>query len=105
LANVIDAGRDAVDAEGAARRAALEADGKVVWSWHLDAGVKLAVATLLATVTNKPDHRGEHGAAVKTIARGMPGCSGEPVVTTLVWLFHFPREAAGASSARLPCAL
>jgi hypothetical protein len=40
LANVIDAGRDAVDAEGAARRAAPEADGKGVWSWLPDAGVK-----------------------------------------------------------------
>ena len=35
-----------------------DADGEVVWSWRLDAGVKLAEATPLATVTRKPDHRG-----------------------------------------------
>ncbi len=33
------------------------------------------------TVAKKPGHRGEHEAAVKTIARGMPGCSGVTVVT------------------------
>ena len=38
---------------------------------------------------------------VKTIARGMPGCSGEPVVTMLVYFVSFAREAAGASCARL----
>jgi hypothetical protein len=38
---------------------------------------------------------------VKTIAQGRPGCSGEPVVTMLVCLFHFAREAAGALGARL----
>jgi hypothetical protein len=32
LRNVINAGRDAVDADGAARRTALDVDGKVVWS-------------------------------------------------------------------------
>ena len=39
LANVINAGRDAVDADGALGRG-LDADGEVVWSWRLDAGVK-----------------------------------------------------------------
>jgi hypothetical protein len=37
---------------------------------------------------------------VKTIARGMPDVSGVTVVTTLVCLFYFACEAAGASSAR-----
>ena len=37
-----------------------------------------------ATVTRKPDRRGEHEAAVKTIACGNAGCSGATVVTTLV---------------------
>ena len=36
-----------------------------------------------------PAHRGDHGVTVKTIARGMPGDSGEPVVTTLVCLFYY----------------
>jgi hypothetical protein len=34
------------------------------------------VMILLMTVANKPAHRGEHEASVKTIARGMPGCLG-----------------------------
>jgi hypothetical protein len=43
---------------------------------------------------------------VKTIAQGRPGVSGEPVVTTLVCLLHFAREAAGAHGAPgFPCAL
>src|SRR5882757_2184362 len=37
---------------------------------------------------------------VKTIARGMPGEPGEPVVTMLVCSFYFACEAAGASRAR-----
>ena len=38
---------------------------------------------------------------VKTIAQGRPGCSGEPVVTTLVCFLHFAHEAAGATGTRL----
>jgi hypothetical protein len=38
---------------------------------------------------------------VKTIERGKPGVSGEPVVTTLVCFIQFAYEAAGASRARL----
>src|SRR6478735_3177295 len=53
-----------------------------------------------ATVSNKPGHRGEHEVSRKTIARGMPGCSGVTVVTTLGCLFSFGPEAAGASCAR-----
>ena len=37
-----------------------DADGEVVWSWRLDAGVKLAEAIPPATETNQPDLRGEH---------------------------------------------
>jgi hypothetical protein len=40
-------------------RTARDADGEVVWFWRLDAGVKLAEVISLATVTTKPDHRGE----------------------------------------------
>src|ERR1700716_3136615 len=36
------------------------------------------------TVTNKPDHRGEHEVSRKPSRAGMPGLTGEPVVTTLV---------------------
>jgi hypothetical protein len=59
-------------------------------------------------VANKPGHRTVTGEStketVKTIAQGRPGISGEPVVTTLVWFFQFPREAAGAHGASgFPC--
>jgi hypothetical protein len=37
-----------------------DADGEVVWSRRLDAGVKLAEFAPPTTVTNKPDHRGEY---------------------------------------------
>jgi hypothetical protein len=40
-------------------RTVREADGEVVWSWCLDAGIKSAGSISLATVTRKPDHRGE----------------------------------------------
>jgi hypothetical protein len=42
---------------------------------------KLAKAIPQATVTTKPDHRGERDISCKTIARGMPDDFGEPVVT------------------------
>ena len=59
-----------------------EADGQVVWSWRRDAGVKLAGGVPLTTVAIKPVHRGEHEAAVKTIAQGMSVCS--PLTCMLV---------------------
>jgi len=37
------------------------ADGKAVWSWRPDAGVKFAGNALQATVAKKPGHRGERG--------------------------------------------
>jgi hypothetical protein len=51
------------------------------------------------TVTNKPDRRGEHEISRKTIARGMPGCSGVTVVTN-ARVYYTTRAAAGALSAR-----
>ena len=59
------------------------ADGEAVWSWRLDAGVKLAtmLGIALAMVTRKPDHQREHEGNRNAIAQGMPDCSGEPVVT------------------------
>jgi hypothetical protein len=79
-----------------------EADGKGVWSWRPDAGVKLAEAIPPATVAKEPGHRGEHVyKPLKPLRREMPGVSGEPVVTTLVRYFTFAREAAGALGTRL----
>jgi hypothetical protein len=34
------------------------ADGEAAWSWHLDAGIKLAEVILLVTVAKEPEHRG-----------------------------------------------
>src|SRR2546429_6882681 len=54
-----------------------------------------------ATVTNKPDHRGEHEGNRKTIARGMPGllrCTCGDY--TRVLTSHFAREASGALGTR-----
>jgi hypothetical protein len=36
------------------------ADGKVVWSWRLDAGVKFRGGIREMTETKKPELRGEH---------------------------------------------
>jgi hypothetical protein len=47
-------------------------------------------------VTKSSVHRGEHEGNRNTIVQGMPGCLGEPVVTTLVCFFYFAYEAAGA---------
>ena len=71
-----------------------------MWSWRLDAGVKSAEATPLATVKNKPITGESTKETVKTIAQGMPGESGVTVVTMLVCFFHIAREAAGAAGAR-----
>jgi hypothetical protein len=51
-------------------------------------------------VTTSPVHRGEHEVSCNAIVQGMPGCLGEPVVTTLVCFFIFAYEAAGATRTR-----
>jgi hypothetical protein len=63
-----------------------DADGKAVWSWHPDADAKLAGRFRVAQVTGakEPGPRGELGAAVKTIAWGMPDDSGASAVNTRV---------------------
>ena len=43
------------------------ADGEIVWSWHPDAGVKFAGATLRATVAKKPGRRGERDISRKPL--------------------------------------
>src|SRR5260370_12654345 len=83
-----------------ARRTRPEADGQVVSFWHPDAGVKLAEATPLTTVSIKRGHRGEHEVSRKTIARGMPGdfrCDRGDYARVL---YSFAREAAGAFGIR-----
>jgi hypothetical protein len=82
-----------------------KADGEVVWSWRPDAGVKFAGDDLQATVARKPGHRGEHEVNVKTIAQGRLDCFGTPVVTTLVWFFHFHARLRVRRAPGFPCAL
>ena len=84
------------------RTSAPEADGQVVWSWLPDAGVKFRGSESFSgmTVANKPGHRGEHEAAVKTIARGMSGDSGVTCTLVCVFLLPFAHETVGASGAR-----
>jgi hypothetical protein len=70
-------------------------------------GVKLVEVTPLATVSTKPDHRGEHEGNRKTIARGMPGDSGVTVVTTTgEHLYPFlPTRLRAHRAPGIPCAL
>src|SRR5205807_8806969 len=77
-----------------------QADGKVVWSCHPDAGVKLAGSDLQATVAKEPGHRGEHGISRKPLRGECRVISGVTVVTMLVRFFIFACEAAGAAGAR-----
>jgi hypothetical protein len=70
LANVINVGRAAVDAEGAQRECLMRAVRVVLIP---DVGVKPVEVTLSVAVRKSP-LTGEH--AVVTIARGVPGYSG-----------------------------
>src|SRR5258707_14729385 len=88
-----------------ARRTRPEAYGEVVSFWHPDAGVKLAEATPLTTVSIKRGHRGEHEVSRKTIARGMPVESVCPVVTMLVCLFLSHARLRVQRAPGIPCAL
>jgi len=90
-----------------ARRAMRFADGEVVWSWRLDAGVN--PVTMLTHYTGdgdkKADHQREHEANRKLIAQGMPECFGEPVVTTLACFFHLHARLRVRQAPGIPCAL
>src|SRR5882757_3930193 len=98
IAIVTDAGRDAVDADGASdegtrcgRRSRVVLTPRcwrqVLRSYPRGDGGK------------KADHRGDHEGTRKTIARGMPGDPGVTVVTN-ARVYYATRAAAGASSAR-----
>jgi hypothetical protein len=73
------------------------ADGKAVWSWHPDAGVKLADVCRRRRLSS-PALRGERGISRKPLRRECR-CFDEPVVTNSC-AFYFAREAAGAASTR-----
>jgi hypothetical protein len=98
---VTDAGRDAVDIDGA------EDDRRLRWtakSCGPDAPTLESSRwrQLRRRRWQKSPVTGESTKeTVKTIAQGRPGVSGKPVVTTLVCFTNFAREAAGASGTRL----
>jgi hypothetical protein len=56
-------------------------------------------------VANKPGHRGELEAAVKTIARGMPDVSGVTVVTNACAFYHCARGCGRAERPAFPAPL
>src|SRR5260370_26441064 len=95
-------GRDAVDAGGAKDEGA---DLRTAKSCGPDASTPASSQRKpfpLATVTKKPDHRGEHeNKPLKPLRREGRTDSGGPVVTTLVCFIYFAREAAGALATRL----
>ena len=99
IAIVTNAGRDAMDADGAAdERHCGGRRSRVVLTprcWRQVGGSISA-----DDGDNKPITEESAKETVKTIARGMPGVSGVTVVTMLVCYFYFARETAGASSAR-----
>jgi hypothetical protein len=79
FANVTNAGWDAVDVDGALDESGCRRTAKTCGPDASTPASSLQFSQ--ATVATKPDHRGEHGAAVKTIARGVPGDAGVTVVT------------------------
>jgi hypothetical protein len=60
---------------------------------------------LQATVAKKLVHRGDHGAAVQTIAQGVPDRFGQPVVTMPVWFFLSHPGLRVRPAPGIPCAL
>jgi hypothetical protein len=73
-----------VDASGASDEGAQLADGEAVWSWRLDAGVKLAELAPPATEARKPDLRGERGISCKPLRAGCRVIFGATAVNTRV---------------------
>ena len=77
-----------------------------MWAWHPDAGVKFAGFSCKRRWQTSPVHRGEHEVSRKTIARGMPGCSGVTrgdYTRVLCFLSHARLRAHRAPG--IPCAL
>src|ERR1700676_3876943 len=81
------------------------ADGKAVWFWHpllvlnswrlVGPTGRRQNLNPRMTVTRRIRRRGEHEISRKTIARGMPGQLGEPVVTMLVCFILFRTRGCG----------
>jgi hypothetical protein len=58
-----------------------------------------------ATVSNKPDRRGEHSISRKAITQGMPDASAEPVCSCAHPLSHCARDRGLQRAPGIPCAL
>jgi hypothetical protein len=71
-----NAGRDAMDADVPPDERRVKRTAKSCGPDASTLAFKSAGSIPLATVTRKPDHRGDHVISRNTIARGMPG---EPV--------------------------
>jgi hypothetical protein len=65
------------------------ADGEVVWSWRPKAGVKFAMLRITQRRGQESLVPGESTKeAVKTIAQGRPGCTGQTCGSCPVHFFH-----------------
>ena len=100
FAIVTDAGRDAVDADGASDEGAgCGRRSRVVLAPRRRRQV-LRGHPCGATETNQPDLRGEHEVSRKTIARGMPGVTGVTCMLVCAFYSILHTRPWGASSAR-----
>src|SRR5437762_10092153 len=104
MAVVTDAGRDAVDADGAFDEQHVRRTAKSCGSDAPTLASSFAVNARRrwqqSPVTGKSTKE-----TVKTIARGMSGCSGEPVVTMLVCFFILHARLRAHRAPGIPCAL
>ena len=78
-----------------------QADGKAVWSWRRDPGVKLFGKSQMATVARKAASPGRARNKPSNHCVGKAGMTGCTCGDLLVSFFTFGREAAGAVGARL----
>jgi hypothetical protein len=102
---VMNAGRDAMDADVLLDEQRVTRTAKSCGPDASTLAFKLAGSIPSMTVTTKPDHRGDHVISRNTIARGMPDCSGEPVVTMLVCFFILHARLRVRRAPGIPCAL
>ena len=100
LRNVINAGRDAVDAGGAQDDKRMLADGEVVWSRHPDAWCQVGGSSAGDGSKRARSPGRARRKPLKPLRGECRVFSGVTVVTTLACLFYFTCEAASASSTR-----
>ena len=101
----MNAGRDAMDADVLLDEQRVTRTAKSCGPDASTLAFKLAGSIPPMTVTTKPDHRGDHVISRNTIARGMPGASGEPVVTTSCAFYFSHARLRVHRAPGIPCAL